>query len=701
MDWREVEAKLCERAGDVAMHLLPHGKREGNEWSCGNLDGQPGRSLKVNVGGKPGLWRDFADSGKGGKTLMSLWCSVRAAEFRVCIREAKEFLGLRDDYERRIQPAAPGTPEKPDDSAWRKVVDTWAKCQPLEKDGPVWNYLVGKRKLDPEVLAVFDVREFITFGKWAMVFPYFAEPPAEKSPVDLGAPIPEWGKFELLDRPEGRKREWTSPAPEKSLFGVQLSAHPAWRKCNDVLICEGEKDALTWAGYGCQEWGVLPVSVPFGAKWKGSNKDLPSPNRAWLDRHWDWLQEFESVYVAMDGDDPGKRAAADIIGEIGPRRCRLVELPHKDANDCLLAGVTRAAMKACLDNAADFAPDKVKNAADFREAFLDEWFNKQLDAGLQLPWEFPFHIRPAELTVWTGIEKSGKTTLLGFVLMALIAQGERALVASLEIRAPKTLKKLSRQAAGALLYEKSIVEKCKDDWERQNYREESEKKALETLDWLARNLWLYDHTGIANWRHLIEDIRWARRRHGITQFAIDNFMRLGFVKDDYAQQAECVTALASLAMELEVHIHLVVHQNKSEGQKGTGGGKRTVSGAFEIIANAHNIVEVQRDVNKGEKVSELWQERKIGKVAEKEFAERLGALASVPDGKFILHAQRDGEQQNASKYLWFLWKSQQYVGCPEGHADHVPLLFVTVARQAEAAAKQSELPTELNAGGEG
>ena len=55
MDWHEVEAKLKERALEVAQHLLPQGKREGGEWVCGNLDGQPGRSLKVNVTGKVGV----------------------------------------------------------------------------------------------------------------------------------------------------------------------------------------------------------------------------------------------------------------------------------------------------------------------------------------------------------------------------------------------------------------------------------------------------------------------------------------------------------------------------------------------------------------------------------------------------------------------------------------------------------------------
>jgi twinkle protein len=357
---------------------------------------------------------------------------------------------------------------------------------------------------------------------------------------------------------------------------------------------------------------------------------------------------------------------------------------YKDANDCLMGGVTPEAMLACVEGSRDFAPDKVKNAGEFESQLVDEWLNKHLEAGLALPLDFPiFNIRPSELTIWTGIEKSGKTTLLGFCLMGLMAQGERAMVCSFETAVRKTLKKFSRQASGVMLYDRKVVERCETERDLQTYRASATAAIIETSRWLSKNLWLYDHTGIAQWQAVIDDIRWARRRHGITQFVIDNFMRLGFVKDDYAQQAECITALSALAGELAVHIHLVVHQNKSEGHKGQASGKRSVSGAFEIIANAHNIVEVQRDVNKGEKVSEAFQDRQIGKISEQELTEKLNTLNAVPDGKFILHAQREGEQQNASKYLWFLWECQQYVSQPKGHADHRPLRFVEEARAEE------------------
>ena len=313
------------------MHLLPRGKREGENWVCGNLDGQPGRSLKVNIAGKPGVWADFAGDGSG-KTLMSLWCSVRSQPFKVCIVEAKDFLGLRDDFTRRPQPFQPHpTPKEEYKGRWT-VEDQWPKCQPLTESGPVWKYLVETRKIDPVAIEAFRVQELPVNNRWVMIFPYYALPGNGVAGVVEGRPKPEWLKFEALDRPEGKKVEWTTYGPEKSLWGLHLAEHPLFKKCRHVLICEGEKDALTWATYGCMEWGILPVSVPFGAKKKGQDKTRPSPNREWIDLSWEWLQGFETVFVAMDADEAGRGAAADIIGEIGPRRCRLVGMPEKVEN---------------------------------------------------------------------------------------------------------------------------------------------------------------------------------------------------------------------------------------------------------------------------------------------------------------------------------------------------------------------------------
>lgn len=712
MDWTDIEQKLIAQAEEVCRHLFPQGKREGGEFVVGSLDGEQGRSLKINLAGKIGVWRDFAGD-KGGKSLCGLWAHARGLQFGKALGEAKRFLNIADDFDRRFQaaPTARGdarpTGPTAEDSSWRAVAEIWAKCQPLTEGGPVWEYLIEKRKLDHNALLAFDVREMPSGGgKWTMVFPYYACPAAEVAVVKLdGAPKPEWLKFEALERKDGKKREWTSKAPEKSLFGMQLARHPLFKDCRHVLICEGEKDALTWASYGCHAWGVVPLSVPFGAKWKGQDKNRPSPNREWLDRTWDWLQDFETVFVQMDGDEAGQRAAVDVITEIGPRRCRLVTLPKrehrtsniehptsnegnfKDANECLIAGVAPEAMKACLDTARDFAPDKIISAAELEAEFLHWVFERDEDEGLQLPFEFPLRFRQGETTLWLGIEKSGKTTLLNFATVAAIAQGERALVISFEVPWPNSHDKLCRQALGGHYYDKRKLKQCETAEEETAIKEASRQQTTEVHRWLAPHLWYYRHVGIGNWRQLMDDIRWARRRLGVTWVQIDNFMRLGIAKDDYAQQADAIISLVSLGMEMGIHLHIVLHKNKEDGKKGPGG-KRTASGAHELLGNPHNIVEVQRDDEKGKQVSELFERKKIGEVDDVKFRIEKEQLDSKPDGKFLLHASRNGDTQDGSKYLWFLWESQQYADVPPGHKNHSAIQFTRMAVRPAAAGDQ-------------
>lgn len=45
----------------LCQHLLPNGRENCGYWEVGSIEGEPGQSLKVNLGGgRPGLWTDFS-----------------------------------------------------------------------------------------------------------------------------------------------------------------------------------------------------------------------------------------------------------------------------------------------------------------------------------------------------------------------------------------------------------------------------------------------------------------------------------------------------------------------------------------------------------------------------------------------------------------------------------------------------------------
>ena len=81
---------LLYRSESICRHLLPAGKRHGNEWHCGNLRGAPGRSLGINL--MTGIWEDFA-TGERGSNLLELWRQARGVDFATSLREAAAFTG--------------------------------------------------------------------------------------------------------------------------------------------------------------------------------------------------------------------------------------------------------------------------------------------------------------------------------------------------------------------------------------------------------------------------------------------------------------------------------------------------------------------------------------------------------------------------------------------------------------------------------
>lgn len=75
-DKDEIRARLLEQLESVLAYLFPRGKRRGAQFFIGNLQGDPGDSLVVELeGSKRGVWIDFA-TGESGDVL-ALWAGAR------------------------------------------------------------------------------------------------------------------------------------------------------------------------------------------------------------------------------------------------------------------------------------------------------------------------------------------------------------------------------------------------------------------------------------------------------------------------------------------------------------------------------------------------------------------------------------------------------------------------------------------------
>ena len=90
----EIAGMLARLAPDLAAELLPQGRRDGPEWRCGSLAGEPGQSLAVRIfGANAGVWCDFA-SGERGDAL-DLVAAVRfAGDMKDALDWSRGWLGL-------------------------------------------------------------------------------------------------------------------------------------------------------------------------------------------------------------------------------------------------------------------------------------------------------------------------------------------------------------------------------------------------------------------------------------------------------------------------------------------------------------------------------------------------------------------------------------------------------------------------------
>lgn len=98
----DIKAGLLARIDTVVRELLPSGYLDGDEWCAGSVEGEPGQSLRVNVGkNRPGVWSDFA-TGEVGDIVDLVAASLFRGDKKKAFRWALSWLGLDDQDPYRL-----------------------------------------------------------------------------------------------------------------------------------------------------------------------------------------------------------------------------------------------------------------------------------------------------------------------------------------------------------------------------------------------------------------------------------------------------------------------------------------------------------------------------------------------------------------------------------------------------------------------
>lgn len=298
----------------------------------------------------------------------------------------------------------------------------------------------------------------------------------------------------------------------------------------------------------------------------------------------------------------------------------------------------------------DLAPQYLKRAEAFAEEAWAQMFRDPMkgEPGLPLIIPFPFRIRRKECTLLSADDGAGKSTLLNYLALHLAAEQTGTCIASFEEPAGVTLWRLAAQ----LLGKKYLPD-----------TDAGRSEAMNALGWLNKRFWFYDFLGISDWRDVLDAYRYAAEKHGVWLFVLDSVMRIGIADDDYATQGMAAAAFARFAQDTDSHLIFVIHENKADGK-----GKARVRGSKLWTANAHNVLQVERNMAKGEKVSKLeWeiqaeeQQREPDHEEIRKLRGQVEVMRKDWDTHLVLRKQRyPGSQQNGSKRFWFDRESFQF-----------------------------------------
>lgn len=338
------------------------------------------------------------------------------------------------------------------------------------------------------------------------------------------------------------------------LFGWEQAVATGAKR---LIVVEGELDVPALDRilemHTAEKWkDNIPAiaSLPHGAASAGKDLARLAPKIR---------RNFKEVSFCFDNDKAG-RDALEAAMKVFPDATS-VELPCKDANECILKGKTKAAHKAVTFNAG-----KAKNTRLVWGREVHEIAKKPAEWGVPWPWkkltELTRGIRTGETYYLGAAQKMGKSEVVNTLGAWLIEQvGWSVMMAKPEEANAKTYKLVAGKIAGKVFHDPKVV-----------FDEEAYDRAGDIIQDKLCMVNLYQHLG---WETLQTDIR-AAAAEGCKAIFIDPITNLtnGMnAADANTKLQEIAQELAAMAKDLDVAIFIFCHlRNPDSGLSHDRGG---------------------------------------------------------------------------------------------------------------------------------
>ncbi len=319
-----------------------------------------------------------------------------------------------------------------------------------------------------------------------------------------------------------------------------------------VVITEGEIDAASaWQMFNERGKNYRVWSLPQGANIKSIESNL------------EILESFETIILALDQDEVGRKCAKDIARLLSPGKVRIMSFSEKDANDMLLAGKSKEWFYS-LNSSEEVKPDGIVTVGD-----IIEEASKPIERGLSWPWpslsKVSYGIRRKELYGFGGGTGAGKTEGFKEVIQHIIFEHKRPVgLFFLEETPPMTLKSL----AGKM--------------DNKTYHIPDSGWSVEELRRSIKNLedkvYLYNHFGQKNWSNIRGKIRYMVISLGIKDIFLDHLTALVADEENVNKALEHIMAdMSAMTQELDFTLYFISHLTTPLGRSHEEGGRVTAS----------------------------------------------------------------------------------------------------------------------------
>ncbi len=552
---------------EIITTLYPNGKRQGTSLRCGDIDGKPGTSFAISLkGAKAGFYLDHSDHSVRGN-IFSLLCHKKNWSYRQAIEDVARLAGI--------------APEEEFDDRPKFTVNPALASRIKTLTDPVIQY-AASRGISPETLMRYGVGS--DQDGTHVIFPHYED---------------NGGLVLLKHWPvNGSKKMYTNSSPGHVLFGKSVVAPE--KSGGTIIICEGQWDALAWA-----EAGFYAVSIPSGVS-----------NEQWIRNDWSYLRQFTEVFLSFDEDQPGIEACKSAQGRLGVERCKVIRLPHKDANDVLLAEGPEALRKAfaeALERPVESLIDRDVLKKTTKSFLSDPPDMKGIPFFLSGMKRIRF--RKHEWTLWYGMASHGKSSAIQNQILYQASIGVMNFIASFEQPGATTM--------GRMLKGYTCVPDIAHD-------EVLYDMAFEELSDRVR---MFDSMRKANPERLIQVMRKAHQQLGVESFVIDNVMTLDIDRGDNTAQSNAADMIREFVASEPVHVHVVAHPRKPDAHAKGPPTIHDIRGASEWGDMPDNVVCVYRDVQKHEKIEAML-------ASQCSPAEIMQIDQSMSDGQIVVRKQR-------------------------------------------------------------